>query len=167
MRALLGIGSNVGDRIGNLQAAVNFLDLRAGSVLAVSSVYETAPLYVEDQQSFYNAVLSIDTPLAPSGLLALSKSIEAEIGRIPRQRYGPREIDIDVLAAFDDTGELIRVNEDDIELPHPMNGERRFVLEPMNEIDPDALNAGGWDLASTKSQICNRLEGVKLSVHKD
>ncbi|MBS1716907.1 MAG: 2-amino-4-hydroxy-6-hydroxymethyldihydropteridine diphosphokinase [Armatimonadetes bacterium] len=135
--AIIGLGSNVGDRLTHLREAV--LELKKhGTVQRLSSAYETAPLYVEDQGSFLNAVLLYETDLGPLELLKQLKQIESEIGRQSRQRYGPREIDLDLLAygqlqyAFHN-GSQVR-----LQVPHPKIVERRFVLEPLAEIAPSA-----------------------------
>ena len=166
MRAYLGLGSNVGDRLANLQAAVNFLDLRAGKVLQISKVYETAPLYVLNQEHFYNAAVEIETTMQPAELLDCIKQIETEIGRISRERYGPREIDIDLLAITDDNGEHIRVNTDSLLLPHPKIGERRFVLEPLKDIAAALVPTHGLDKDVLVRQQVTPIDAV-LSIHRD
>lgn len=138
MRVFLGLGSNVGERLQNLQAAVNLLDLRVGSVLRIASVYETAPVYVEEQPPFLNTVVELDTHLTPEDLLRAIKEVEVEIGRTPRERFGPREIDIDLLLAEDGT----EVHSDTLSLPHAHLTERRFVLEPLAELCPDCVING-------------------------
>jgi 2-amino-4-hydroxy-6-hydroxymethyldihydropteridine diphosphokinase len=166
MRAVLGLGSNVGDRLANLQAAVNFLDLRAGRVLRISGVWETSPVYVIDQDAFYNAVIEIDTSLDPEGLLEVCKSVEEEVGRIPRSKWGPREIDIDVLYLLDEDGASVRVNSATLQVPHPRMGERRFVIEPLREVD-SLLIPRALDKQLLVRQNAQKVEGAKLSVHRD
>lgn len=167
MKIYLGLGSNVGKRIENLQVAINLLDLRAGRVLAVSSVYETAPMYVEQQAPFLNLVALLDTNRDPEALLETVKEVEREVGRVPRQRYGPREIDIDLLAAADGT----RLQTPNLTLPHPQLTERRFVLEPLAELAPD-LEIEGKTVAewleepSIRQQEC-RPTRMTLFVHQD
>ncbi len=166
MRAYLGLGSNVGDRLANLQAAVNFLDLRAGKVLQISKVYQTAPLYVINQEPFYNAAVEIETTMQPAELLECIKQIETEIGRISRERYGPREIDIDLLAVLDDKDEHVRVNTDKLLLPHPKIGERRFVLEPLKDIAPKIVPTQGLPKDVLVKQQVTPIDAV-LSIHRD
>ena len=102
--AYLGLGSNLGDRPGNLARAVRLLDSAAGvQVGKCSSIYETEPWGLLDQPRFLNCALQITTVLAPGPLLELAKSIEQEMGRQPGPRYGPRPIDIDILL-FDNLG---------------------------------------------------------------
>lgn len=166
MRAILGLGSNVGDRLANLQAALNFLDLRAGKVLRISSVWETSPVYVIDQNAFYNAVIEIETTLDPETLLEVCKSVEGEVGRIPRSKWGPREIDIDLLYLLDEQGASVRVNSSSLQVPHPRMGERRFVIEPLREVDP-LLIPRSLDKQLLVRQNAQMVENAKLSVHRD
>jgi 2-amino-4-hydroxy-6-hydroxymethyldihydropteridine diphosphokinase len=130
----LGLGSNVGDRRANLQAAVE--DLWAHDVvpLAASSVYETEPVgEVLDQRDFYNACLRIETPLTPHGLLDACKAVERALGRAPGGvRHGPRPIDVDVLLV-----EGVVYESERLRLPHREVTTRRFVLVPLLELDPD------------------------------
>ena len=166
MRAILGLGSNVGDRLASLQAAVNFIDLRAGKVLRISSVWETSPVYVIDQDAFYNAVIEIDTSLEPEVLLEVCKKVEQEVGRIPRSKWGPREIDIDVLWLLDEDGASVRVNSATLQVPHPRIGERRFVIEPLREVDP-LLIPRILDKQLLVRQNAKMIEDAKLSIHRD
>lgn len=166
MRAILGLGSNVGDRLANLQAAVNFIDLRAGKVLRISSVWETSPVYVIDQDPFYNAVIEIDTSLDPEALLEVCKKVEDEVGRIPRSKWGPREIDIDLLYLLEEDGSSVRVNSATLQVPHPRMGERRFVIEPLREVDP-LLIPRLLDKQLLVRQNACVVEGAKLSIHRD
>lgn len=166
MRAILGLGSNVGDRLVNLQAAVNFLDLRAGKVVKISSVWETAPLYVLDQDPFYNAVIEIETSLDPEGLLLICKAIEAEVGRTGTGRWGPREIDIDILTVLGDDGSAVRVNSATLQTPHPRIAERRFVIEPLREVDPTLVPAA-VNKESIVRQRAERVADAELFIHRD
>ena len=92
----IGLGSNLGDRLARIQEAVWLLGERL-ELRAVSPLYETAPMYVQDQPPFYNGVLAAACDLAPLAVLRLLKEIETQVGRLPRERYGPREIDLDLL----------------------------------------------------------------------
>ena len=130
--AYLGLGANLGDRMGNLGQA---LDLLAStpriSTVAISSIYETEPWGLTDQPNFLNLTVEILTSLDPGELLKAVKGIEQEIGRIPTVRYGPRSIDIDILLY----GELvIDWSTPDLQIPHPRMCERAFVLVPLAEI---------------------------------
>lgn len=135
----IGLGTNVGDRLGHLQSAIDQLQdvLRLS---AVSSIYETEPMYVEDQPLFWNAAVIGNAFHAPISLLRTLKAIESRIGRTAGDRYGPREIDLDLLAY----GALSLASSADerlrLAVPHPRTPERRFVLQPLAEIAPD------WEL---------------------
>jgi len=130
----LGLGSNVGDRRENLQAAIEDLWTHDVVVLASSSVYETEPVgEVLDQRDFYNACVRIETPLDPEGLLDACKAVERALGRQPGGvRHGPRPIDVDVLLL-----EGIEHESERLRLPHREVTTRRFVLVPLLELDPD------------------------------
>ena len=134
MRGYLGLGSNVGDRRANLEAAVAALPRYGVEVLASSSVYETEPVgEVLDQRSFFNACVRIETDLAPEELLAACKAVERELGRDPGgRRHGPRPIDVDVLLLGD-----LRHRSERLNLPHEEVTSRRFVLVPLLELEPD------------------------------
>jgi 2-amino-4-hydroxy-6-hydroxymethyldihydropteridine diphosphokinase len=140
----LGLGSNVGDRLANLRAARDALGEHGVEVLAASSVYETAPQgEVTDQPDFLNACLQVRTELGPEELLGASKAVERELGRAPGGvRHGPRAIDVDVLLLGD-----LEFSSDRLTLPHPEVTSRRFVLEPLLEIDPELSLPDGTRLA--------------------
>ncbi len=126
----LGLGSNMGDRQGNLDRALDFLSQKL-QVAEVSSVYDTEPVGNINQPRFLNLVCRIYTRLAPAALLILAKGIESKIGRVVRDSNAPRPIDIDILFYGDqvvETPELV--------IPHPKLAERAFVLVPLAEIAP-------------------------------
>jgi 2-amino-4-hydroxy-6-hydroxymethyldihydropteridine diphosphokinase len=134
VRGYLGLGSNQGDRMAALRAARDALPAHGVSVIAASSVYETEPQgEVEDQPDFLNACLEVETELGPEDLLAACKAVERELGRAPGgARHGPRPIDVDVLLL----GGLEHSSEG-LTLPHREVRSRRFVLEPLLELDPE------------------------------
>lgn len=134
MIGYLGLGSNVGDRRANLEAAAAALPAHGIEVLASSSVYETEPVgEVLDQRSFFNACVRIETDLGPDELLAACKAVERELGREPGgQRHGPRPIDVDVLLLGD-----LRHRSERLNLPHEEVTSRRFELVPLLELEPD------------------------------
>jgi 2-amino-4-hydroxy-6-hydroxymethyldihydropteridine diphosphokinase len=139
----LGLGSNVGDRRANLQAAADALPGHGVRVLASSSVYETEPVgEVLDQREFLNACLRIETALEPEALLDACKAVERDLGRETEGpgyvRHGPRPIDVDVLLLGDERHDSARLT-----LPHPQVRSRRFVLVPLLELDPDLPFATG------------------------
>ncbi len=131
MIAYLGLGSNLGDRLANLQAAAAALP-PAARVLRASRVYETPPWGYAEQPAFLNQVLEIDTALPPLELLGVLKDIEASLGRTPTFRYGPRLIDLDILLYNSQALELPGLS-----IPHPRLSERAFVLVPLAELAPD------------------------------
>lgn len=153
MRAYLGLGSNQGDRAAALRAARQSLGQDGVAVVASSSLYETAPQGdVVDQPDFLNACLAVDTGLAPEELLALCKRVEAELGREPGgARHGPRPIDVDLLLM----GDLVHRSER-LTLPHPEVGSRRFVLEPLLELDPGLTLPDGTPLAGLLDAVAGQ-----------
>ena len=140
IRAWIGIGSNVGDRAAFCRQAVAGLDADTQvQVTGTSSLYETSPLGGPPQRSFVNIVVRIETSRSPRALLELCKDLEARIGRDASEiRWGPRVIDLDVLL-YDDE----KMSEPDLEIPHPRMSQRRFVLVPLLEVDPDASDPWG------------------------
>ena len=130
----LSLCSNIGDRAANLNAAIDRLRV-LGEVVAVSSFYETEPVEFIAQAWFLNCAVALDTEKTPRQLLAGILDIEQQLGRRRGQRKGPRIIDLDILlfgnSIVDDPG---------LTIPHPAMHERRFVLEPLAEIAPDALH---------------------------
>ena len=130
----LGLGSNVGDREAHLRAAVEALREHGVEVEAVSSLYETEPVgEILDQPDFLNAAVRIRTALEPEALLDLCKAIEVEHGRmLGAPRHGPRPLDVDLLLLGD-----LGLQSDRLTLPHPEMTRRRFVLEPLVELEAD------------------------------
>ena len=124
----LGLGSNKGDRLDNLRRAVSLLP-PAMEVKKVSSVYETTPMYMEDQDYFFNVALGGETSLTPFDLFTHAKDIERQLGRIDSVPNGPRELDIDILL-FND----LILSTPELTIPHPRMHERAFVLVPLEEI---------------------------------
>jgi len=132
VRAAIGLGSNLGDRLRLLRIGLDGLR-RVGTVLSLSSLYETAPVGGPDQNAYLNAVGLIETTLSAQDLLVALHEIEADAGRIRYERWGPRTLDLDLIV-YD---ELV-VDTPDLELPHPRAHERRFVVAPLVEVWPDA-----------------------------
>jgi len=132
-RIFLGLGSNLGDRAGYLASARHRL-MQTGkiSLVAASSLYETAPVGMIDQPDFLNQVIEVRSDLSPEQLLDVALAVEAGLGRERRLRWGPRTIDIDLLCF----GERLQ-NSDRLKLPHPEAPRRRFVLVPWTEIAPE------------------------------
>ncbi len=137
-RAVLSIGSNLGDRLAHLQSAVDALRTW---LVAVSPVYETAPWGPIPQGDYLNAVVVADDPDAgPLHWLQRGQAAEAASGRIRDARWGPRTLDVDLITL----DPLTPVEGPDLVLPHPRAAERAFVLVPWLDVDPDAQLPGGW-----------------------
>jgi 2-amino-4-hydroxy-6-hydroxymethyldihydropteridine diphosphokinase len=156
----LGLGSNVGDRRGQLQAAVGCLARHGVTVLAASSIYDTEPVgEVPDQPEVLNACLRIETDLAPEDLLDACKAVERDLGREPGgPRHGPRPIDVDVLLL----GDLTHASER-LRLPHPEVTSRRFVLVPLLELDPELTTPDGTRLADALGALPPDEQAVRLA----
>lgn len=157
MKAVIGIGTNMGDRYTNIENAVSALGLVPGvTVIRKSSVYETEPWGYTEQNGFYNNVIEIETEKSPQALLGICLGIEAGMGRIREFKYGPRIIDLDLLVyegALSDTEEL--------RLPHPLIGERDFVLVPLAELFTD-MNIYGFDYAENYKMINKNTAAKKV-----
>lgn len=130
-RAFLGMGSNLGDRRAHLSDAVTTL---GDMVVAVSDVYETAPVGGPRQSQFLNLVVEVDTDLSPHDLLRVCWRLEAAAGRVRETRWGPRTLDVDVLWI-----DGVALEDEDLTVPHPRMWERRFVLAPLSELAPELL----------------------------
>ena len=131
----IGLGTNLGDRLGYLQAALARLEAdRRINVDAVSRVYETPP-WGPPQPHYLNAALRLSTALSPEDVLALCLSVEASLGRVRDQRWGPRTIDLDVLFAEED-GRPLMLCDSRLEVPHPRLRERAFALAPLLDVMP-------------------------------
>ena len=145
-RAVLSVGSNLGDRLGTLQGCVQAIGGLPGTdVLAISPVYETDPVGGPAQPDYLNAVLIVATGLRPRDLLAATGRIEADFGRVRKaaERFGPRTLDIDVISyAGEISGDPVLI------LPHPRAHERAFVLAPWHDIDPGASLPGRGPVAA-------------------
>lgn len=135
-KVFLGIGSNLGDRELNLKETLEKIEKNIGPVLESSSVYETEPWGFESDNQFLNMVVKAETRLTPSGVLGAILMIEAFLGRTRGDKqYSSRIIDIDILL-YEDTV----IDEVSLKIPHPLMHERRFVLVPLCEIDPDLVH---------------------------
>jgi 2-amino-4-hydroxy-6-hydroxymethyldihydropteridine diphosphokinase len=132
--AYLGLGSNVGDRAHHLAEARRLLADRGVRLLRESAVRETEPFGVTDQPRFLNQVLEVEWSGRPRDLLDAARAVESAVGRTPTRRWGPREIDVDLLLFGDES-----VDEPDLVVPHPGLWERDFVLTPLAELRPDLV----------------------------
>jgi 2-amino-4-hydroxy-6-hydroxymethyldihydropteridine diphosphokinase len=133
--AYILLGTNLGDRFHLLHAAIDLIRTEIGSLISISSIYETAPWGVLDQPSFLNQVIAVSTHLIPAELLQVSLHIEQKLGRVRHEKWGARLIDIDMLYYEQEI-----ILSDDLIVPHPRLHERRFTLAPLAEIAPHFLH---------------------------
>ena len=154
----MGLGSNLGDRLRNLALAVEKLNANARiRVLRLSSVYETEPFGFRSQPPFLNCVVEVETSLPPVGLLIVAKSIEERMGRSASRRWGPREIDVDILSYERSHADL-----DFLQVPHRDMAERRFVLVPFSEIAPDFVPPGKTQSVLELLRLCRDTAEVQI-----
>jgi 2-amino-4-hydroxy-6-hydroxymethyldihydropteridine diphosphokinase len=135
---VLSLGSNLGDRLANLQLGLDVLASGGLDLRAVSSVYETDPVGGPDQADYLNTVLLADSLLPARDILARCAAAEAAAGRVRTERWGPRTLDVDIIARGAEVS-----TEPALTLPHPRAHERAFVLVPWLELDPEAV-LPGW-----------------------
>ena len=147
----LSLGSNIGETRKNLEEALEMLAEKV-KITAVSSYYETEPVGYKDQSWFLNIAVAGETVLAPYELLSFTQSSEPGMGRVKLIRFGPRNIDIDILL-YDD----LILNDETLTIPHPRMTERAFVVEPLYEIAPE-LRVAGVPLA----EILANLQGEQI-----
>jgi len=134
LRAVLALGSNLGDRLATLQGAAGALHSPPGlALVALSPVYETVPVGGPPQPEYLNAVLIADTTLTAAGLLRRCQAAEAAFGRVRQEVWGPRTLDVDIIVYGD-----VVSDDPELTLPHPRAWERAFVLAPWLDADPDA-----------------------------
>ena len=134
VEAYIAFGSNIGDREANINRAFEVLKQKI-KIIKTSSLYETKPMYLENQEWFLNGAAKVDTELKPKELLGFLKSTEKKLGRKEAGRNGPRIIDLDILFYGDQI-----LNENDLHVPHPKIQERAFVLVPLAEIEPNLIH---------------------------
>ncbi len=157
MKALIGIGTNLGDRYKNIEDAVKALSLVPGvKVLRASSVYETEPWGFTDQPGFYNNVIEVESEKSPEALLGICLGIEAGMGRVRQFTYGPRIIDLDLLFYENEKRNTV-----ELALPHPLVGERDFVLVPLKELF-DSMYIYGYDYSEEYKKICQNTSAKKV-----
>lgn len=145
----IGLGSNLGNSLGNLVEAIQQLNNHAQiQVLRVAHLYLTEPVGFLDQPWFHNTVAEIQTELSPAEVLLVLQGIEHNLGRVRDVRWGPRTIDLDILLFAD--GRVI--NTPDLQVPHPRITQRAFVLEPLSELIPDFL-LNGRTIKEWKQQL--------------
>lgn len=141
----LALGSNVGDQEGNIAQAVSLLKEKVEGI-SLAPLYRSKAVGVTNQPDFVNTALSGKTNLTPQELLTFVKQIEQKVGRVYRYRWGPREIDIDII--FYDA---LVVKSDNLEIPHPRAHERDFVLRPIADLSPSLIHP----VFSSRQHYCN------------
>ncbi len=158
MKAYLGIGTNIGDRMKNLQDSIDALNLLPmTSVTAVSNIYETDPVGYDNQDDFLNIVVEVETDFNADNLLGACLGIESGLGRVRTIKNGPRIIDIDLLLFGDEVK-----NSKTLTLPHPRMTERNFVLKPLLDID---FKSGLLSKENAEKILTD--EGVRFFCSKD
>lgn len=149
--AYIGIGTNIGERVANVDRALSLMSDAGIRLIRCSSLHETTPWGVTDQPNFINAAAMVETDLAPHDLFTTLKSIERRMGRLfEQERWGPRVIDLDILLYDDEV-----IDTHDLKVPHPLMHERAFVLVPLNEIAPDAMHP----------VLCKRVSELLATLH--
>ena len=151
MTVFLSLGTNIGDRLHNLEKVYFLIEMEEKiNIISKSKIYETSPVENLNQEYFLNQIIKIDTDIEPLQLLNLIKSIENQMGRIKlKKKYMPRIIDIDILA-YD---QLI-LNSNKLSIPHPKIKSRKFILKPWSDIDPNYI------LSNSKSTIKELLDNL-------
>ena len=150
-RAFLGLGSNLGDRLGTLRIAVAGLP----DVVAVSPLYETEAVGgPEDQPPYLNLVVELSTDLSARQLLEVAQQMEAAAGRVRAERFGPRILDVDILLVGEET-----IDQPDLTVPHPRMARRRFVVAPLADLAPELVAPDWADSATGEVCVIGRLEG--------
>ncbi len=149
MKATVGLGSNLGDRLANLQFAIDSLNTATGTqVHSISPVFETDPVGGPAQDDYLNAVAVVKTILSPEQLLEVTQQIEVAAHRERNERWGPRTLDLDLLAMDD-----LIIDSKNLVLPHPRAHERGFVLLPWSTLDPDYLIPGQQSVSDSLAQV--------------
>ena len=164
-RVFLSLGSNIGDRASNLSRALSLLRSDTVRIRRVSSLYESSPVGVTDEPvpDYINCVAEADTGLPPRSLLDYVKGVESRMGRAPTFRWGPRVIDIDILLY-----EGVTVESDELTIPHPRIADRKFVLIPLLELEPEFVFPDGRRLKELAAsdrllgQSLNRLQNERM-----
>ncbi len=154
----LGLGSNVGNRLENLTHAITQIEkIPQTTITKKSNIYETEPVGVETQENFFNTTIEIKTELSVEQLYQHLKTIEKNLGRKHRERWGPREIDIDILLFGNHT-----IETELITVPHKELHKRQFVLTPLQEIAKDCIHPIFQKTITTLQQECNDIHAVKI-----
>jgi 2-amino-4-hydroxy-6-hydroxymethyldihydropteridine diphosphokinase len=150
--AYVGLGSNMGDKEGNIRAALNMLaEISGVNISGVAPLYKTAPVGMEQQDWFLNTVAEISTGLDPMGLLHELQGIENRLGRTRTVHWGPRVIDLDLLLYGNDNIDI-----PGLKVPHPMLGERAFVLVPLSRLNSDLVLPGWGRVAELAAEMSEK-----------
>jgi 2-amino-4-hydroxy-6-hydroxymethyldihydropteridine diphosphokinase len=149
-RYAIALGSNLGDRVQHLRAALVEIR-RMGEIQGISGLYETAPVGGPAQDPYLNAVVIVECPLQPGHLLDRLQAVESDLGRERSVRWGPRTLDLDIIATDGD-----QVQTPGLEIPHPRATERRFVLEPLAEVWPQAMVGDGMPAAAARGLVADQ-----------
>lgn len=155
VRAYIGLGSNLADREGTIEQAVGLLGAEPGiEVVSVSSLRETEPWGRVAQPAFLNGAVALETTLEPRALLGVLLDVERRLGRVRDERWGPRTIDLDLLLYGD-----VVLDEPGLTVPHPLLHERAFVLEPLQELDPELAVPGRGSVADLLAALAGEGRG--------
>lgn len=152
----IALGSNLGDRLGNLKKALRLIRASGIEIISTSDIFETAPFGEINQPRFLNACVIIETEKENHQLLAMLKEMEKQIGRVLREKWGPREIDLDILFINQEV-----IETETLQVPHPEMHKRPFVLKPLSQLDPE------WEhplLGKTVDQLLSELPEQDLSM---
>ncbi|HLU87681.1 MAG TPA: 2-amino-4-hydroxy-6-hydroxymethyldihydropteridine diphosphokinase [Taishania sp.] len=160
----LSLGSNIGDKLANLNKAIREIESRIGKIKTVSSIYETEPWGYESDNQYFNCVVLVATQLSATKLLKETQEIEKELGRLKTQHYTDRTIDIDILLI-----DNLIINEDNLQIPHPHITKRDFVLYPLAEINPHlVINKHFLTIEQAQKNLnktlISKLIGIKLEL---
>ncbi len=155
VRAYIGLGANLADREGTIEQAVGLLGAEPGiEVVSVSSLRETEPWGRVAQPAFLNGAVALETTLEPRALLGVLLDVERRLGRVRDERWGPRTIDLDLLLYGD-----VVLDEPGLTVPHPLLHERAFVLEPLQELDPELAVPGRGSVADLLAALAGERRG--------
>lgn len=146
--AAIGLGSNVGDKVANIARAIELLTADgAVKLIARSKLYRSAPWGVTDQDWFVNAAITVATEVSVQELLGRAQAVENEMGRVRLRHWGPRVIDVDIL-----TYKGRNIDETNLKVPHPLIGERGFVLKPLKDVAPE-VRVGGKSIDEALAKL--------------
>ena len=154
----LSLGANLGQREQTIRRALELLGAEENiQVVAISSMYETPPWGKLDQPAFINAAAKIETTLEPLELLHTCQKIEKALGRVRHEHWGARTIDLDLLYIIQD-GEILHIQNAELNIPHPYMEERSFVLVPLAEISPELILASGMSVEQARDRLADKDE---------